>query len=121
MTCAGGQLEWCRPARISWLAKGQMALSLNGGCMATSNSRLLADAMDDADFVLIDGVVFLTEYLRVPDQDTVADDIVLEATHGDTEIALTRADIDDAEYVGEGLYQLRSGARLRFLSSATVH
>jgi hypothetical protein len=90
--------------------------------MATmDNSRPLADAMDDADFVLIDGVVFLTAYLRVPDQDTVADDIVLEATHGDTEIALTREDIDGAEYVGEGLYQLRSGARLRFLSSATVH
>ncbi len=89
--------------------------------VTTGNSRPLADAMDDADFVLIDGVVFLTEYLRVPDQDTVADDIVLEATHGDTEIALTREDIDGAECVGDGLYRLRSGAQLRFLSSATVH
>ncbi len=81
----------------------------------------LADAMHDADFVLIDGVVFLTEYLRVPDQDTVADDIVLEAKRGNTEIALTRGDIDGAEYVGDGLYRLRSGSQLRFLSGATIH
>ena len=87
----------------------------------TGKSRQLADAMHDADFVLIDGVVFLTEYLRVPDQDTVADDIVLEAKHGDTEIALTRGDLDGAEHVGDGLYQLRSGSQLRFLAGATIH
>jgi hypothetical protein len=77
--------------------------------------------MDNADFVLIDGVVFETEYLRVPDEDTVADDVVLEAKRGDTEIALTRAEIDDAEHVGEGVFRLKSGAHLRFLSSATIH
>lgn len=87
----------------------------------TGKAMQLADAMHDADFVLIDGVVFLTEYLRVPDQDTVADDIVLEAKRGNTEIALTRGDIDGAEYVGDGLYQLRSGSQLRFLSGATIH
>jgi hypothetical protein len=77
--------------------------------------------MDNADFVLIDGVVFETEYLRVPDEDTVADDVVLEAKRGDTEIELTRAEIDDAEHVGEGVFRLKSGAHLRFLSSATIH
>lgn len=87
----------------------------------TGNAMQLADAMHNADFVLIDGVVFLTEYLRVPDQDTVADDIVLEAKRGNTEIALTRGDIDGAEYVGDGLYRLRSGSQLRFLSGATIH
>jgi hypothetical protein len=81
----------------------------------------LIDMMDNADFVLIDGVVFETEYLRVPDEDTVADDVVLEAKRGDTEIALTRAEIDDAEHVGEGVFRLKSGAHLRFLSSATIH
>ena len=81
----------------------------------------LTDMMDNADFVLIDGVVFETEYLRVPDEDTVADDVVLEAKRGDTEIALTRAEIDDAEHVGEGVFRLKSGAHLRFLSSATIH
>ena len=81
----------------------------------------LIDMMDHADFVLIDGVVFETEYLRVPDEDTVADDVVLEAKSGDTEIELTRAEIDDAEHVGEGVFRLKSGAHLRFLSGATLH
>ncbi|HEY2817986.1 MAG TPA: hypothetical protein VGN65_08695 [Casimicrobiaceae bacterium] len=81
----------------------------------------LIDMMDDADFVLIDGVVFETEYLRVPDEDTVADDVVLEAKRGDTEIELTRAELDDAEHVGEGVFRLKSGAHLRFLSGATLH
>ena len=81
----------------------------------------LASAMDDADFVLIDGVVFETEYLRVPDECTVADDVVLEAKHGDTEIAFTREEIDGAEHLGEGVYRLKSGAQLRFLSTATIH
>ena len=78
-------------------------------------------AMDDSDFVLIDGVMFETEYLRVPDQDTVADDIVLEARNGDTEVAFTREDIDGAQHLGEGVYRLKSGAQLRFLSTATIH
>jgi len=77
--------------------------------------------MDNADFVLIDGVVFETEYLRVPDEDTVADDVVLEAKRGDAEIELTRAELDDAEHVGEGVFRLKSGAHLRFLSGATLH
>jgi len=81
----------------------------------------LTDMMDNADYVLIDGVVFETEYLRVPDEDTVADDVVLEAKRGDTEIALTRAELDDAEHVGEGVFRLKNGAHLRFLSSATIH
>jgi len=81
----------------------------------------LIDMMDNADYVLIDGVVFETEYLRVPDEDTVADDVVLEAKRGDTEIELTRAELDDAKHVGEGVFRLKSGAHLRFLSGATLH
>ena len=81
----------------------------------------LIDTMDNADFVLIDGVVFETEYVRVPDEFTVPDDVVLEAKHGETEIELTRAEIDDAEHVGEGVYRLKSGAHLRFLCGATIH
>ena len=82
---------------------------------------VLIDMMDNADFVLIDGVVFETEYLRVPDEDTDADDDVLEAKSGDTEIELTRAEIDEAEHVGEGVFRLKNGAHLRFLSGATLH
>jgi hypothetical protein len=81
----------------------------------------LADTMHDATYVLVDGVMFETEYLRVPDEDTPADDVVLEAKHGDTEIVLTCGEIDGAQALGEGLYQLRSGAVVRFFSPVTVH
>lgn len=81
----------------------------------------LTDAMRDADFVVVDGVMFETEYLRVPDEYTVADDVVLEARHGEDEIALTRDDVDAAVWVGEGTYRLKSGALLHFLTGATVH
>jgi hypothetical protein len=81
----------------------------------------LADTMHDADFVLIDGVIFQTEYLRVPDEYTVPDDVVLEAKHGDNEVALTCDDVDDAELIGDGVYRLKCGALVRFLTSATIH
>jgi hypothetical protein len=81
----------------------------------------LTDAMHGADFVLIDGVVFEAAYLRVPDEFTVADDVVIEATRGSDEIAFTRGDVDDAEALGEGVWRLKSGSLLQFLSSATVH
>ena len=39
----------------------------------------LTDTMGDADFVLIDGIVYETEYLRVPDEELVSivDDVFL--------------------------------------------
>lgn len=81
----------------------------------------LAAAMQDADFVQLNGIVFETGYLRAPDDSTVAEDVVMELKHGDTELAFTREDLDDAQYVGEGLYRLKSGALLRFLTTATIH
>ena len=81
----------------------------------------LSDAMHDADFVMIDGVMFQTEYLRVPDEHTVADDVVLEAKRGDDEIAFTREDVDAAESIGDGVYRLKSGVLLRLLTGATIH
>ena len=86
---------------------------------ATSSN--LGTAMHDAEYVLIDGVIFETEYLRIPDGDTVADDIILEARNGATEVEFTRGEFDDAEHVGQGVYRLKSGALLRFFSSATIH
>jgi hypothetical protein len=68
----------------------------------------LAEAMQDADFVQLNGIVFETGYLRAHDESTVAEDVVLELRHGETELAFTREDLDDAQYVGEGLYQLKS-------------
>ena len=81
----------------------------------------LAEALDAADFVLWNGEVFATEYARVPDEDTREDDVVLEARRGEDQLSLTRADIDDAEALGEGVFRLKSGELLRLLSQATVH
>ena len=86
-----------------------------------TGSLPLAEAMRDADFVQINGIVFETGYLRVPDESTVAEDVVMELKLGDTELAFTRDELDDAEYVGDGNFRLKSGALLRFLSNATIH
>ena len=83
--------------------------------------RKLSDTMTDADFVVIDGVMFQTGYLRVPDEFTGADDVVLEARRGDTEIDLTLDEIDDAVLLGGGLFRLKSGSVVQFLSSAVIH
>ena len=86
-----------------------------------ADAMTLTDTMGNADFVLFDGVVFQTEYLRVPDDDTHADDVVLEATHGEMEIALIRSDLDGAQPLSDGGFRLSNGHELRFLSSATIH
>ncbi len=84
-------------------------------------TRPLAESLDRADFVLWNGEIFATEYARVPDEDTRDDDVVLEARRGEDELSLTRADIDDAEVLGEGVFRLKSGELLRLLSQATLH
>jgi len=81
----------------------------------------LYKTMDGADFVVIDGVLFEADYLRVPDEYTVADDVLLEARHGDTEIDMTHAEFEGAVGVGEGVFRLKSGSLVRFLSSAVIH
>lgn len=86
-----------------------------------AGSLPLAEAMRDADFVQINGIVFETEYMRVPDDETIAEDVVMELKLGDTELAFTRDELDDAEYVGDGNFLLKSGAILRFLVHATLH
>jgi len=88
--------------------------------MKLTESKLI-DVMNDADFVVIDGIMFQTGYLRVPDEFTSADDVVLEARRGDTEVDLTRGEIDDAVQLGEGVFRLKSGSTLRFLTSAVIH
>lgn len=81
----------------------------------------LFTTMQDADYVMIDGVVFAADYLRIPDEFTTADDVVLEARCGDTEIDMTRAEIDGAVGLGQGTFLLRNGSVVRFLSSAVIH
>ena len=53
--------------------------------------------------------------------DRAADDVVLEAKDRELEVNLTRADLDGAEHLGEGVYRLANGQQVRFLSTATVH
>jgi hypothetical protein len=81
----------------------------------------LYKSMDGADYVVIDGIIFETDYLRVPDEYTVADDVMLEASHGDTEIDVTHAEFEGAVGLGEGVFRLKSGSLVRFLSSAVIH
>jgi hypothetical protein len=87
----------------------------------TTTSIPLAEAMRGAQFVQLNGVVFDAGYLRVPDESTTPDDVVLELTLGDTEVTFVREEFDGAEYVGDGAFMLKSGALLRFLSPATLH
>jgi len=77
--------------------------------------------MDGADYVVIDGVLYEADYLRVPDEYTVADDVLLEASHGDTEIDMTHAEFEGAVGLGEGVFRLKNGSLVRFLSSAVIH
>jgi len=79
------------------------------------------DALSGAEYVQINGEIFQTEYLRLPDEHTVPDDILLEAKAGETELSFTQDDFTNAQYIGEGLYRLKSGIQLRFLASTTVH
>lgn len=87
----------------------------------TTASIPLVEAMRGAEFVQVNGIVFETRYLRVPDDWTVADDVVMELKLGEAELTFIREEIDNAEYVGDGAYLLQSGTLLRFLVSPTVH
>ena len=81
----------------------------------------ITEAMRDADLVQLDGIVFAAGYLRVPDESTVAEDVVMELKLGDTELAFTHDELDDAEYLDDGLFRLKSGALVRFLTVETMH
>ncbi len=77
--------------------------------------------LQSADFVWHNGEFFQTNYLRLADDHTHADDILIEATHDEREINFTRAEIENAEDCGDGSLRLKNGDVVRFLRSATVH
>jgi hypothetical protein len=89
--------------------------------MTNAPTTHLDRSMRNADYVLVDDVVCATSYVRVPDEHTVADDIVLEVTDGDTELDFIRADFDGAQSLGDDAWRLADGRLLRFLTSATLH
>lgn len=81
----------------------------------------ILQAMQDAKFVQVNGRMFVTGYLCLPDDTLVGDDIVLEATSDDSEFELTLNEVRDADQIGPGVYRLRSGSVVCFLNSATIH
>lgn len=87
----------------------------------TALSMPLTEAMRCAEFVQINGIVFETGYVRVPDESTEAEDVVMELKLGETEVTFIREELDGAQYVGDGAFLLKSGALVRFLASATLH
>ena len=86
-----------------------------------ASERLLTEAMSGADYVQVDDLVFETGYVRMPDEAMVAEDVVMELKLGKEELAFTREELDDARYLGEGTYRLKSGSLLRLLTGVTLH
>ena len=81
----------------------------------------ILQAMQDAKFVQVNGRMFVTGYLCLPDDSLVDDDIVLEATSDDSEYELTFNEVRGADQIGPGVFRLKSGAVICFLNYATVH
>ena len=79
-------------------------------------------AMQDARYIQVNGQLFATGYLCAPDDDAlVGDDIVLEASSEESDYELTFDEIRGANQLEPGVYRLRSGAVLCFLTPPTVH
>ena len=81
----------------------------------------ILQAMQDAKYVQIDGVIFATGYLCPPDDALKADDIVLEASAGDNELELTLDEVCDANQLEPGVFRLKSGSVVAFLTPPTIH
>ena len=81
----------------------------------------ILQAMQDSKFIQVNGEMFVTGYLCLPDDTLVGDDIVLEATSDESDFELTLNEVRDANQIGPGVYRLRSGAIVCFLNSATIH
>ena len=107
---AAAGLQTCRTAAI-----GRQVPPTIGGLMTTERRmRLsLASAMDNAEFLLIDGVVFETEYLRDPGRTDHSPTTSCSRPSTATPRSLfTREEMDDAEHLGDGVYRLKSGEQL---------
>ena len=81
----------------------------------------ILQAMQDAKYVQVDGQLFATGYLCLPDDALRADDIVLEATSGDSDLEWTFDEVRDANQLEPGVYRLRSGSVVAFLTPPTIH
>ena len=81
----------------------------------------LFKTMQGADYVVIDGVVFEADICASRTNSRSPTTSCWKRASGDTEIDMTRAEIDGAVQVGEGEFRLRNGSLVRFLSSAVIH
>ena len=81
----------------------------------------ILQAMQDAKYVQLDGQLFATGYLCLPDDVLRSDDIVLEATSGDSDLEWTFDEVRDANQLEPGVYRLRSGSVVAFLTPPTIH
>ncbi|MEN9558943.1 MAG: hypothetical protein RLZZ502_154 [Pseudomonadota bacterium] len=78
-------------------------------------------ALHGAEFVWVNGTIFRTDYLRIPDDETTADDVILEGSHDNMRLMLTQSDIQKAKAHEDGSFEFGDGVFLRFLSSASLH
>jgi hypothetical protein len=74
-----------------------------------------------ADFVWLDGDVYRAQYVRLLDEDTRKDDVLVEAGDGEREFFFTRDDLEQCDDLGDGSVRLRNGSVVRFLTGATLH
>jgi hypothetical protein len=74
-----------------------------------------------ADFVWVDGSVFRTSYLRFSDDDTIADDVLIEAGNDEVELFFTKGEIERLEDLGDGSLRMPNGSLVRFLAGALLH
>ncbi len=77
--------------------------------------------LNNADFVWLNGDMFRTQYLRMADDDTHADDVVIEAASEEGELFFTKREIEMSQDMGDGSIKLTNGDLVRFLTSAVVH
>jgi hypothetical protein len=81
----------------------------------------LIRALTGADFVWVNGDIFRTDYIRMPDEDTVGDDVLIEGSSEQGFLMLTQGELQKAKEHEDGSFELRDGVVLRFLTSASVH
>jgi 6-phosphogluconate dehydrogenase (decarboxylating) len=86
-----------------------------------SSISTMAPFLSDATWLMVDGEVFKTRYLRQIQPGLHADDVVIEAENGEGEIDFTASEFVDAKMLEHSTYLLKSGVVIRFLNQPTIH
>ncbi len=91
------------------------------GMNARELPELLSVVMNEASFIQVGGAVFSADYLHAPDEYTLPDDVLVEASGPGAELILTKRDFEGAQLIGQSDIVLADGTVVRFLRSASVH